>query len=231
MNYEVIKDMTLLQDFVKFLPKLEINEVFYVCLFARSKYCNDTNGIVHIKTDKQQLKRFTSDKDMLISKIQQLECPIGSYKQRDIVIPQEALALYINPNPRDVIKATRKSLIRFAHLIGEQYKSNQFNPHQEVMSEIQKAKSYTKWVDFDFDNCELEDIKKLLENKINFDAINILKTRGGFHFLVDPTKIDSKYSKTWYNAINSTGLVDIKGDCMIPIPGTYQGGFVPHFIS
>lgn len=231
MNYEIIKDEVILKDFINFLPDLETHETFYVCLFARSKYCNNTEGIVHIKTDKAQLKRFTANKVNLLSKIKQLECPLGVYLQRDIPIPQEALALYINPNPRDLIKATRNGLIRFAHLIGEQYNSNQYNPHQEIMSEIQKAKSRMVWMDFDFDDVDINITKKALEGKINFNCLNWLKTRGGFHLMVEIEKVEKEFKKTWYKSVSELSGMDIKGDCMIPIPGTCQGGFIPHFIK
>jgi hypothetical protein len=63
MNYELIKDKILLTDFVQnWLPDLQDNECFYLCLFARSKYAKNEDGsnkFPHIKTDKAQLKRFT----------------------------------------------------------------------------------------------------------------------------------------------------------------------------
>lgn len=234
MNYAIIKDLSLLEDFVNnFLPDLEPHEQFYVCLFSRSKYCNSIPGITHIKTDKQQLKRFTATKQTLIQKIQQLECPLGSYYQKDIQIPQESLALYINPNPRDFIKATKNGLIRFANLITEQYSSNQWNPHQEIMSEIQKAKSRMVYFDMDIDGLDLESlelIRPTIATIINIDAVHFLETRGGFHILVNLSKIDVQFKNTWYNKMAALLDIDIKGDCMMPVPGCTQGNFMPKFI-
>lgn len=234
MNYEIIKDIKLLEDFLNFLPDLESHEQFYVCLFSRSKYCNNISGITHIKSDKAQLKRFTATKKTLISKIKQLECPIGAYMQKDIVIPQESLALYINPNPRDFKKAAKNSLIRFANLITEQYNSNQYNPHQEVMSEIQKAKSRLVYFDLDIDDMTielLEPTKESLSKVINLDSLHFLKTRGGFHIFVELEKIDKLYQKSWYLSLSNLLKVDVKGDMMMPVPGCTQGNFIPYFIK
>ena len=235
MNYEIIKDMALLEDFAtNFLPDLEPHERFYVCLFSRSKYCNTIPGITHIKTDKQQVKRFIATKDTLIPLIQQLECPIGTYYQKDISIPQEALALYINPNPRDLIKATKNGLIRFANLMAEQYSANRYNPIQEIISEVQKAKSRMVYFDMDIDGMDVESMytaKELISTIINLDCVSFLQTRGGFHILIELSKIDKQYSKTWHNKMMSLLDVDIKGDCMMPIQGCTQGNYIPKFIK
>ena len=235
-TYKIIKDPESLYRFIDWLPDLQIHETYYVILFARKKYCQD---IKSIKSDKAQLKRFTSNKEILLQKLEQLECPIGAYRQKgDIVVPQEALAVYINPNPRNIEKAARNSLIKLAHLCTKPYQG--YNPHQEVMSEIQKTKGKTRFVNFDFDfnsNKYFYHLMDWIRDRTGWDSgINtFIRTRGGCHVLVRPDKIReiSEYStikSTWYNNIRKNQYCESFGDMMIPIPGCTQGNFVPQLI-
>lgn len=225
MNYGIIKNETLLRDFIDWLPALERHETYYVSLFARNKYEQTTNGL---KADKAQLRQFTTNKENIFDKLKQLEVELGAYKAGGKIVSQETLAVYINPNPRDLIKATKHSLIKFAELITRDY--NVHNPHQEVMSEIQKACSRKIFFDLDFDNVSLESTMEEVQKFINQECIKILKTRGGFHLLIELSKLDRTYEKTWYKNISSIEGCDIKGDNLIPIVGCTQGGFIPHFI-
>jgi len=228
MNYEIIKDEKTLRDFIEWLPELERHECFYVCLFARSKYAP---GIV--ATDKQQLKRFTSTKEFLFEKIKQLECEVGAYKQKHRDVPQEALALYITPNPRDYENAGKKSLIEFAKLVTEDYTG--WNPHQVAMSEIQKSCSRKIYTDLDFDFVgdhisDLAQFVRVLGERINLDCCKILQTRGGLHVLVRLDGINEKYKRSWYLGLTSMPGCDVRGDNLIPVPGSSQGNFIPRFI-
>src|SRR5574344_1720167 len=209
MNYKIIADEAILIDFINWLPELKNNECYYVTLFARNKYAKDSE----LKSDKQQLKRLTSNKEFLFDKIKQMECEIGSYKQKGLPIPQEALALYITLNPRNYEVAARESAIDLVRLITNEY--NGYNPHQVVLTNIQKACGTKKYFDIDFDNVEIDAVKSVIEESINNDSLTYLKTRGGFHLLIELDKIKNEYKKSWYKNITSMEGVDVRGDNLI----------------
>jgi hypothetical protein len=226
MNYQIIKDEAVLRAFIDWLPTLEDNEVYYVSLLARSKYADV------IKSDKQQLKRFTSRKEDLYRKIRQLECPLGAYTQNDTPIPQEALAIYIMPNPRSLYDALFNSLTALAKLIQQQRKGA--NPHQEVLNQIQQSKGRSCYVDFDFDYKDDnfgEELKANIYARVGQTAtVKFIETRGGFHALVDPATVEEAFKKRWHQSIMELPHVDQSGDQLIPIPGCTQGGFTPVII-
>lgn len=222
MNYRIIQDEAKLRAFIDWLPTLQKGETYYVCLFARNKYSPE------LKADKAQLKRFTADKEFLFDKIKHLECAVGSYKLKGAVVPQEALALYINPNPRSFEKAAKRSLIRLAELVTRPYTG--YNPHQEVMSEIQKTPARKVYFDLDFDGVDMDETLQQVYAHVNRDCITVLKTRGGFHLLLELAKLNKALAKTWHQKLTTLPGCDVKGDNLIPVPGCSQGGFVPHFI-
>jgi hypothetical protein len=234
MNYQIIKDEKLLREFIEWLPDLQQDERYYVCLFARNKYCKD---LVHIKSDKAQLKRFISDKERLFNKIQQLEIPVGRYLQRTTEVPERALALYITPNPRSLRKATANMLVKLA--ISMRDANESLFIHQEALSQIQKAKGTKHYVDFDFDFPEdkkfeesiIRGIKSQVLEFVNPEAVKLLRTRGGIHCLVNPKLVNNDKAKTFYTKLMNMGETDQSGDQMIPVPGCTQGDFIPHFIN
>lgn len=229
MNYKIITDPDKLKEFIDWLPDLEFGEAYYVCLLSRSKYCQ---GLTHIDSDKQQIKRFTSTKEYLFEKIKQCEVELGSYYQKHNPLPQESLAIYITENPRSYEKAAKNLLKKLADLITRPYDG--YNPHQNAMSEIQKACSRKVYIDFDFDIEHQFEVNERIEQiryTLNPECCNFLITRGGFHLLVEAAKLDPILKTTWYHSIMKISGVDVRGDNMIPIPGCSQGGFTPYFLK
>ncbi len=223
MNYNIIQDEQVLRDFIEWLPELKPNETYYVSLLARNKYDE------LLSADKAQLKRFTSDKTYLLDKIKQLECAQGNYKLKGKTVDQKALALYINPNPRDMELAAKNALVKFAELVTKPYTG--YNPHQEVLSILQQSCTRKVYFDLDFDGVDLGETLDKAKSMINADCLKVLKTRGGFHLLVELARIRKEYEKTWYHQLTNLEGCDIKGDNLIPVPGCVQGGFMPRFVE
>lgn len=246
MNYKIIHDEEQLKNFIEWLPELLPGETFYVSLMARSKYCK---GVKHINSDKQQLRRFLSTKEFLFEKIKQMEIEEEYYFQKHNPMPQEALAVYITPNPRSFEKAAKACLIRLAELITKPYSN--YNIVAEATSEVHKAVSRKIYLDIDFDNPHgdiTQDYyvsneyflglnRAIIEKCINKDCLTYIETRGGFHVLIELKKIALEYKNSWHQSITTLSGVDINNsklskcsDNMIPIPGCIQGNFVPKFI-
>jgi hypothetical protein len=123
-------------------------------------------------------------------------------------------------------KASINTLVKLATSVRDQ--NVLMNPHQEALSEIQKTKSRTVYVDFDVDSKNEGMISAVLKTlKEHFEEYKILETRGGYHILVEPSK--AKTNKNWHTELSS--FSDQAGDIMIPVPGCVQGEFVPHFIN
>jgi hypothetical protein len=238
MNYKIVNDEGLLKSFIEFLPDLKPHEVYYVVLLVRSKYWKSPEGekvIPNISCDRYQIKRFVSRKDNLFQKIKALEIEEGTYTLKGLSIPNEALALYIDPNPKDLNKANAKLLMKLAHNLSTG-KIDQ-NPVQLALTEIHKADAKKKFVHFDIDEeCDFSQ----LGNYLNVDACTIVKTRGGYHLLINPKQIDGKYMKTWWNNLISNYPIDRnkrktkqeEGNRMLlPMIGCNQGGYAPNIIN
>lgn len=223
MNYKIITDEEELLKFIDWLPELENDEVYYVALLGRKKYSTE------LKKDKIQLKRFTSDKQYLFRKIKQLECELGAYTFDGKPIPVECLSLYITPNPRSQTKAARFLTKELINLCFSPY--NGYNIQAEALTALQKNPSRTINMDFDFDNTTIEEMRPQIVEVINEDCLTFVQTHGGFHVLVNVDKMQGKYAKNYYNNISKLPNSDARGDGLLPVPGTFQGGFTPRMIK
>lgn len=230
-NYQIVRDEKILANFIEWLPELREGECYYIVLLARNKYIRNIPGVTlpHIRSDKQQLARFTCNKKSLLDRIKQLECELGVYRTRDgDPMPAEALALYITVNPRSYILATKEAIKMMADYLTSNY--NGYRLDQDVISCVQRSCGNKVFFDLDFDNVDRVTTVAQIKQYINFDCVKVLETRGGFHVLVKLSDIDNVFKKSWYKNITSLPGVDIRGDNLIPVPGCTQGMFTPHFV-
>lgn len=218
--YNIIADEGAINDFVRILQDPEGDEVFFCTLFARKKYSNVEGA--HDLT----LARFTATKETLLREIKKRECRFGGYVyDNGVPVPQDDLAFYINPTPRSQRKAAFALIQELARKLADD--NQKVKPISEAIRQVHKAKVRGRFVHFDIDK-KLQEVEfDLLFGEVNNKAIFVVETRGGFHLLVDPSKIVDRYKKTFFKHLNSFDFVDVVGDQLVPMPGTFQGGFVP----
>lgn len=215
-KYQIIKDEESLINFIDWLPPLSSNEKYYISLFARKKYDP------RLKSDKSLIQRFVCDKSRMLEKIRRLELEQGSYTSNGIEVLEESLALYITINPRDLKKATYKSIKAFAELLE---KDKHYDIYNEVLNHIQTSKSNARYTIFDIDTKEFD--FNSLDNIINKDCLSVIETRGGYHILVKLDAIEEQYKRFYYPQLSK--LSDQNGDLLSPVIGCTQGDFVPKF--
>lgn len=223
--YELITDQQEFDKFVEFLPDLQDNEVFFVALLARKK---NAAGLIKTNGDPYLVKTVCT-KNTLQDTILNLEIPVGRYKHNGIPLPNDAVAIYINPNPRSIAKAIPdlgKKMWDFQH-------QKNIDLPREVLSFIQNSSPRRIFTDFDIDD-DTADLK-LLRNIFPSDkCYNIIQTKNGYHIIVDSRELEKfpEYTySSWYIKISNGFKVDRSGDMITPIPGCNQGGFTPRMIA
>lgn len=225
-TYNIIKNESALIDFIEWLPELNEGETYFLTLFARKKWFE-----MPIKGDKAQLKRFYSDKKYLLRKLKQLEIGLGNYKFDDYGVPNEALGVYISVNPRSLKKAMRDVT---NELIAKGFDGNVVNPVDISLTAIQRNPSKRRYAIYDFDGVDHTETIKLIKDLdiVNLEALSIIKTRGGFHLLMDYNKIDDKHKNAPSKMLDLDGVdKNASGDCLTPLVGCTQGNFTPYLIK
>jgi len=238
MNYKIINDYTVLQQFVDLLEDNADNERYMIYLMARKKY----GAIPDLNADKTQLKRIMCHKKDIISSLEQLEIPLGKWKMGTTPIPQENLVVYIQPNLRSLQKAT-KALI--PKLIDGLVDNGNLNAKSLFYNCLQVSPAKKKWTILDVDPSGEDvlnsralfiDLNRVIPhiNSSNTTYVPI-QTKNGYHILVD-NKTASLVHKLWYTYLqaldpkdnrNKNYSLTITSDNMCAIPGTTQGGFTP----
>lgn len=223
-NLSIIVDEAELDSFLSLLPPTVSEEsCYFLSLFARKKYIEDESLKKHFPSNSNQIKRDTAGKERIKDRLRTWEHDINYYKIKDVIAPPNCLVAYINPNPRDLKKALKNFV---TEAIGKVFSdSPNGNIIRNLYTTIQSARGSTHFYDFEYDGVEENE---LLDNlaSINLYNYHVVKTRGGFHVLIEGIN-DSMYKS----------LSKIKGfdkgegtDKLCPIPGCIQGGFVTKLV-
>lgn len=226
-NYKIILDKNELIKFIDWLPDLKENEKYFFCLLARKKYDNTMSY-----SQELMLQKFATHKDLIYDKIKRFESPKGTFTHRGKEINNKSLCVYMNPNPRDLTRASYKLISNLAQRLSQ---GDIVNPKNEAMKSIQKSAGTKHFAHFDYD-IDLD--SKLILDKLSailpIECFDIFQTRGGYHILVNLRLIrDMQWTrndipKNWYKQISD--ICDRSGDQLLPVPGCTQGLFTPKMI-
>jgi len=220
----LVWDCDQIKEFVeKALPKLEKDEVFIMMLCARKKYCSE------LKRSEEGLCQKvirTNDPKIVTQKIEQITS--SPYFQDGEKIPQKAMAVYIDPNPKSTIKAFStfvKETMNQVYSLTQNQDESVYNYFRKLdvrlFSAIHRSTSRRWCWIIDVDKKDQSLLHEIL-TKLGENTIWVTETRGGYHVLVRATKTAGKII---FTEIVKVQDVEIQKEAMTPIPGTIQGGF------
>jgi len=247
----LIKDENETRRFIeKVLQPLQNDEVYIAVLTARKKYCPTISSSMEVVS--RDIIR-NNDTNKIMRKLKKMSIVEGLYTDKnEDIIPNEAFALYILPEPRSMLKAYTEFVLDINKWLYESLKIK--DPNLELykkldlklFSAIHRSKSKSKYFIIDIDKKDekllknifyyiqnLEDKVKGLHNvtlKFNgYEIINenirwISETHGGYHIILDRNNETGKIIPKIME--RKLEFVEFRKETMTPVVGISQGGFV-----
>jgi hypothetical protein len=263
-SYKVLIDESAFISFLNRLGDIYPNETYFINTAFRSKKLTEKeksklgtrNREVYLSKYIRGSDNNRVDEESAIQKMYELEVPYKALTfnkgtEEEITLPQSAMVTFICCNPSIEEKVAILHLESTNDILknlvmscdnGAEAKKQLAHHNKDFRSERMKC-NRTKWVDFDIDIENLEelnreDIKSTIsycfKNHATFNDINgmIVSTSGGFHVLVDKNCIKGNPHNfcTYLDITLSQMKCKIKeiefksGCCMIPCVGTLQYG-------
>ncbi len=234
-TYNLIKNEDETKHFIeKVLQPLNNDEVYIVVLTARKKYCPTISSSLEVVS--RDIIR-NNDTNKIMRKLRKMSIVEGLYTDKnEDIIPNEAFALYVLPEPRSMLKAYNEFNIiinkwlfedltcEIKHL--ELYRKLDI----KLFSSIHKSKSKSNYFIIDIDKKDenlLKNILYVIPSK-EFDYNNniqwISETRGGWHIILNRNNETGKFIHELMN--KHIPDVEFRKETMTPIVGCSQGGFV-----
>lgn len=241
------------------LPPLKETEVYFLSLSARNKYLTEEEREFYsLGRTEMFAKTIIRERswDRFIRTIRKLECDERGYTTKsNIPIPSKTMVCYININPSDTFRA----LNAFQGLINEYNleiasllvrggdSSNFFNRLNKIdnnlMTMYQQSTGTKHYIDFDFDlenksEKYIEEVSDFLIAK-GISRYFWVDTHSGYHLLIDKNQIKFNPNDIISFGIESAnkkligeiGEIVYNKNSMIPMPGTYQGGYPVSIIN
>jgi hypothetical protein len=233
--YDFLRDERELQAFVDLvLPEVTPSECFVLLLCARKKYLTEGEKVDFILGEADSLRReVVGDRGKLLHKVKELCVPSGLYKDRNgRPLPPHAFAVYLTPNPRSYKKAAVRTIAELAEGLAE---GRPLRLESLVKTQIHRAASRKVYLDLDVDPAGRDDWQAVVASVkaiLGETPAHVIRTRNGAHVLVPTRHLDKAVRQTFYKQLQGLGagmdgLLEIRGDAMVPVPGTAQGGATP----
>lgn len=204
-----------------FLTKLQeqhsnTTPYYYVQVATRKKYGGISDEILFRKLVKAE---------HLIDELHQATPLRGFYRRGQRIAP-ETIVCYMTPEPRNVERATKQVVASYILKQPEE----EFRISSKFLSECQKCSAERNLLDIDIDDREMYPlVMDALENMMLVPALSI-QTRGGYHLLCkDPT--NQQCNQLHALCKLHKGRVELLKNALVPIPGTWQGGFAVKYVE
>lgn len=249
MPYRFVYSEDEVKKFFSILSPLKPDEAYFVSLSARNKYLTDEErkAIDLGRTEmfaRKLIKQYTYE--AFIRTIRTYEVNDGGFTSRsNIPLPEKCIVIYANINPvsgRAALKEFYEKTTQLLFDLSDDKDSRKrlASLDTELMNCYQRAKGTKKFIDIDCDvPDEGIDIVELViaELKANGVDYHVIKTKGGFHILIDRSTLHYNYT-TIINKANKLAVerfghaeVVVNKNNMVVIPGTIQAGFNVHFLD
>jgi hypothetical protein len=246
-----VGDIDEMNRFMKIMPEAGPNEAYFISLSGRAKYLTDVER-EEITLGRQEMfgRETASSKEFLMShSMRALDSHlIARRTKNDKKIPHSCLVCYMNINPSNMVNAyllfqnemnreIRGMVLALQNGKEPNYEYIQIQ-QRKLMNCIQRTSNKKYFIDIDCDTKD-EIATGFLKNNMDNAGIeyHIIESKNGFHFMIrketlkglkfNLKELCDKTSKL----VKGDPEVMINGNAMVPVPGTYGGGFLVKFIK
>lgn len=247
--HEFIYDEEQVRRFHSLLSPLKPHESYFLSMSARNKYLTEEER-KHYELGRTEMfarelcKR--SEFEVFLRVLKSMQVSRGGYTSRKgIELPDKCLVVYVNINPVDGIKALKEfqektTQLMFDMLDNADVKKKFASLDTEMMNCYQRAKGTRTLLDIDFDVPDegFDLVEKVLADFKEHDVeYHVVKTRSGFHVLLERETIHYNYTEVVKSANDEAverfghAEVVVNKNEMCVIPGTIQAGFPVKFLD